>query len=152
MPDDKPLDTKQLMRLLKENASFDKVMEVAGDAMGGITLTSCLLKHLHDSGLTIAQAADAAMLSQSFAYQVFSGARKPGRNTLISIALALGFNLHDTQRLLILAQRGELYPRVRRDAAIIYAMEHGFKLSQAEELLREIGEESLLPRPFQACP
>ena len=89
------------------------------------------------------------MLSQSFAYQVFSGIRKPGRNALISLAIALHLDAEKVQRLLVVAQKGELYPRVRRDAAILFAIEHGYTLEKTEELLQSAGEASLLSRPFR---
>jgi len=150
MSDDRPVDTKKLMRLLRENQDFDQFLESGGQAVSNPTLTMRLLSLLEESGLSIAQVADSAMLSQSFAYQVFSGIRKPGRNALLSIGLAMHMGLENLQRLLTLAQKGELYPRVRRDAAVIYAVEHGFTLEQAEDLLQQLGEESLLTKAFQS--
>ncbi len=150
MPDDRPLDTQKLMRLLRENDNFDQFLESGGEAITNPTLTMYLLTLLEESGLSIAQVSDSALLSQPFAYQVFSGVRKPGRNALLSIALGMRLDLQSVQRLLTLAQKGALYPRVRRDAAIIYAIEHGFTLEQADELLRQLGEPSLLTKAFQA--
>ncbi len=150
MSDDRPVDTKKLMRLLRENQDFDQFLESGGQGISNPTLTTRLLSLLKESGLSIAQVADSAMLSQSFAYQIFSGTRKPGRNALLSIALAMRLDLENLQRLLTLAQKGELYPRVRRDAAVIYAVEHGFTLEQAEDLLQQLGEESLLTKAFQS--
>jgi rRNA-processing protein FCF1 len=149
MPDGHALDTKLLMRLLRDNANFDEFLARGGDAVNNPTLPECLLRHLSESDKTVAQVAEASMLSQSFSYQVFSGIRKPGRNALISIALALGLGVESTQRLLVVAQKGELYPRVRRDAAILFAIEHGYSLSQTEELLQSSGEASLLSRTYR---
>lgn len=105
-----------------------------------------LLLHQKESGLSIAQIADTAMLSQSFAYQIFGGIRNPGRNTVICIACVMHLSLDSVQRLLTLSQKGELYPRVRRDAAIIFAIEHNYSLIQMEDLLQKAGEASILPR------
>jgi transcriptional regulator with XRE-family HTH domain len=138
------MDTEKLMRMLQENDDFDKFMENGGRAVSNPTLSTRLMSLMEERNMSIAQVADAALLSQSFAYQIFSGIRKPGRNTLISIALVMHLTLDNTQRLLTLAQKGELYPRIRRDAAIIYAFEHSFTLQQAEELLEQLGEASLL--------
>jgi transcriptional regulator with XRE-family HTH domain len=150
MPDNQPLDTKKLMRLLREKGDFDHFLKNGGQAVSNPTLTARLLSLLDESGLSIAQVADCAMLSQPFTYQVFSGVRKPGRNALLSIALAMRLDLEETQRLLTLAQKGELYPRVQRDAVVIYAIEHGLTLEQTEELLRQTGEASLFTKAFQA--
>lgn len=148
MPDNQSLDTEKLMRMLQENDDFDVFLESGGRAVSNPTLTMRLMSLMEERNMSIAQVADAAMLSQSFAYQIFSGVRKPGRNTLISIALVMRLTLENAQRLLTLAQKGELYPRIRRDAAIIYAFEHGFTLVQAEELLEQLGEASLLLKTF----
>lgn len=149
MPDGYALDTKLLMRLLRENANFDEFLARGGDAVNNPTLPVCLIRYLSEADMSVAQVAEASMLSQSFAYQVFSGIRKPGRNALISVALALGLDVESTQRLLVVAQKGELYPRVRRDAAILFAIEHGYSLLQTEELLQSAGEASLLSRTYR---
>ncbi len=149
MPNNGTLDTKRLLGLLREEANFDEFLESGGDAINNPSLPALLLKHLKGSGKSVAQIADAAMLSQSFTYQAFSGIRNPGRNAIISLAFALGLHVDDLQRLLIVAQKGELYPRVRRDAAILFAIEHGYTLAQTEELLRSTGEATLLPRSLQ---
>lgn len=148
MPDNQSLDTEKLMRMLQENDDFEVFLESGGRAVSNPTLTTRLMSLMEERNMSISQVADSAMLSQSFAYQIFSGVRKPGRNTLISIALVMRLTLENAQRLLTLAQKGELYPRIRRDAAIIYAFEHEFTLDQAEELLEQLGEASLLLKTF----
>ena len=42
-----------------------------------------------------------------------------------------------------IAQRAQLYPRNRFDAAIIFALEHEMTLEETNALLEEIGEELL---------
>lgn len=149
MPDNRTPDTKLLLQLLREKASFEEFLLRGGDAINNPTLTTLLITYLSQSRKNVAQIADAAMLSQSFAYQVFSGIRKPGRNALVSLAIALRLDVAQTQRLLVVAQKGELYPRVRRDAAILFAVEHGYTLSQTEEVLQSVGESSILSRSFR---
>lgn len=149
MPDGHLPDTKLLLRLLRENASFEEFLLSGGDAINNPSLTTLLVTYLSQSGKSVSQIADDAMLSQPFAYQLFSGIRKPGRNTLLSLALALRLDVGKTQRLLVVAQKGELYPRVRRDAAILFAIEHGYTLLQTEEFLQSVGEPSLLSRSLR---
>lgn len=45
--------------------------------------------------------------------------------------------------MLSIAQRAQLYPRNRFDAAIIFALEHEMTLEETNALLEEIGEELL---------
>lgn len=146
MPKSKVLNTADLMRLLRENGDFTQALEHGNHAINNPSLIMQLMLHQTESGMSIPQIADSAMLSQSFAYQIFSGIRNPGRNTLICIACAMRLPLNSVQRLLTLSQKGELYPRVRRDAAIIFALEHGYSLIQMEDLLQKAGEASILAK------
>lgn len=83
------------------------------------------------------------MLDRSYGYQIFNGRRKPTRLILIRFALFYGLNLEETQRLLRMGQKAELYPKIRFDAAVIWGIEHQLTLEACEELLQEIGEKSL---------
>ena len=55
----------------------------------------------------------------------------------------MGLSLKETQRLLAVGGCGALYPRVRRDAAVIFALNQKMSLLQAEELLSSLPERSL---------
>ena len=83
-------------------------------------------------------------LSQSHIYQILSGSRAPGRDVLINIALALSLTLEETQRLLLLGQAGALYPKVRRDAAIICCIEQQLDLIETNEFLLSVSEQGLV--------
>lgn len=84
------------------------------------------------------------LLSRSFTYQICSGDRIPNRNIVVRIALVLRLSLDEAQRLLKLANRGILYPKVKRDAVIIYALKNGYSLFETDELLTSLGQEPLL--------
>ena len=83
-------------------------------------------------------------LSKTFVYQIMSDKRLPGRDVIIRIALALKLTLEETQKLLTLAQKGILYPRVRRDAAILCCIQNRCTMLETAELLEELGEVPLL--------
>ena len=85
----------------------------------------------------------AADVSKSYGYQNLRGERVPGRDILLRTALSLGLSLKEAQRLLAVGGCGALYPRVRRDAAVIFALNQKMTLLQAEELLASLPERSL---------
>lgn len=85
-----------------------------------------------------------ANLSRSHLYQILSGERNPSRDIVIMIALSVRITLVETQRLLKLAQKSELYPRVRRDAAVICCIEQHLSLYDANDFIESISEEPLL--------
>ena len=53
-------------------------------------------------------------------------------------------NLEDAQRLLKLAGVSELYTRIKRDSVIIFAIEKGKSISECDDLLYELNEETII--------
>lgn len=95
------------------------------------------------SGISPAEWIVAADISRSYAYQILRGERRPGRDILLRTAVALSLSLEETQRLLALGDCGALYPKLRRDGAVIYALSHRLSLEETEELLTSLPERSL---------
>ena len=114
--------------------------ESGGD---GLHCSQVLLELLEKAGLSAPEWMTAADVSKSYGYQILRGERVPGRDILLRTALALGLSLKETQRLLAVGGCGALYPRVRRDAAVIFALNQKMSLLQAEELLSSLPERSL---------
>jgi hypothetical protein len=142
--DKKRLLTQELFCELKNVKHFDEYIQKHEEEFMDIKLHSYLYELLDRSGYTISMIIDKASIGKSLAYQIFNGKRTPNRNLLLRIALVLKLNLEDTQRLLRMAKRGELYPRIQRDAAIIFCIEHSYSLIDTNELLENLGEAILL--------
>lgn len=81
---------------------------------------------------TIASVLDNADIGTSFGYALFNGSRKPSRDTVIKLGMAFGLGLEETQKLLSAAGFGGLYPKIKRDAVIIYSIQRGFSLHQTQ--------------------
>ena len=84
---------------------------------------------------TVSKVLDKADIGVSFGYALFKGVRKPSRDTVIKLAIAFGLNLDDAQKLLSAAGFGGLYPKIKRDAVIIYALQRGYSLFQIQDEL-----------------
>ena len=78
-------------------------------------------------------------LERSFGHQVFRGSRRPSRDTVIQLAFGLGLEIAQTQALLRHGGFGPLYPRLPRDLAIGYCLQHRMDLTQAQAVLEELG-------------
>lgn len=102
-----------------------------------------LRKLLDQAGLSAPEWMAAANLSKSYGYQILRGERTPGRDVLLRTALVLRLSLQETQRLLAVGGCGALYPRVRRDAAVVFALNQQMTLLETEELLASLPERSL---------
>ena len=85
-----------------------------------------------------------ACISKTYAYQFINGERMPGRDIVLRIALAARFNIDETQRLLTLAGKNVLYPKVRRDACILYCFRKKMSLDETNLFLEELKEVPLL--------
>lgn len=86
----------------------------------------------------------ASGLNGTFVYDVFKGKSLLGRDNAIMLALGMGCTLTETQRLLRLDGVSELWPKVRRDAVIIWCVSHGLTRQQTDDELWSLGEKTLL--------
>ncbi|MCU6746874.1 transcriptional regulator [Faecalicatena acetigenes] len=85
-------------------------------------------------------------ISKSYGYQILNGDRIPGRDILLRTSLVLQLSLKETQRLLAVGDCGALYPKIRRDAAVIFALNQKMSLLETEELLASLPERSLFAK------
>lgn len=96
-----------------------------------------------EHGLKKSQVIRASGLNPTFCYQIFEGTRRPGRDSAIMLAFGLGCSLVEAQRLLRLAGASELWSRNRRDAIIIFCLDHGYSLQKTDEELYRFGEDTI---------
>ena len=127
--------TEDLINALKQTADFDLLCERLADDFMDEDLIGYLLGLLDKYGASKREMMDWADLEKGYAYQILRGIRRPGRDKLIQIALGLGCSLEETQRLLRLGGRNELYSRVRRDAAIIFCLLRHYCLDDCQTFL-----------------
>ncbi len=84
-----------------------------------------------------------SMMDRTYAYQVMSGVRIPGRDKVIALGIAAGASEKEIERLLACAMAGRLYPRSARDAILIYCIDHHYDILQTNEMLENAGEKLL---------
>ncbi len=77
-------------------------------------------------------------IENSFGHQLFSGRRRPSRDTVLQLAFGLESDVELAQTLLKYAQRSQLYPRIKRDAAILYCFHHHLEVTSAQEVLHAL--------------
>ena len=140
-------NTDQLLEMLQDTRSLQHFLDDHETDFLNISLTQYLSILLERHNLTKQEVYAASNLDRSLTYQIFNGSRRPSRNALLSIALGMRLTLPETQRLLKIAQRGELYPKNRRDAAILFCIFQKLSLIETELLLDSIGEPCLNQNP-----
>lgn len=82
-------------------------------------------------------------LNPSYAYQIFSGLKRPTRDKFLALLIAMKLTLEEIQHTLISFGYAPLYAKNRRDAYIIYAIEQRMNVMQCNILLSNYNENSL---------
>jgi hypothetical protein len=77
-------------------------------------------------------------IQRAYGHQIFSGLRRPSRDKVIMIAFGFEMDYDKAQDLLTAARKSTLYPRIMRDAAIIYAFNKRLTLTETQDMLKEL--------------
>jgi len=80
-----------------------------------------------------------AGIERGFGHQLFRGSRKPSRDNVLRLAFGFGLDVEETQALLRAARRTPLYPRIKRDAAILYGLAHHNTMMEMQASLNDLG-------------
>jgi hypothetical protein len=141
---DTSIETEKLLQEITETKHIDELLQTYEDSVKGTDFKTYIHELMERAEMTISRMIIKASIGKSMAYQIFAGQRIPNRNLVLRMALILRLDLHETQRLLRLAMKGELYPKIRRDAVIIYCIQNKYTLIDANEMLENLGEALLL--------
>ena len=136
--------TEELLQRLLASATPEAYL--AQTATDDRSLADYLLDLIDARNMTRADVVRASAVNSTFVYQVFNGERHVGRDNAIKLALGIGCTLRETQRLLRHAGVSELWCKNRRDAIIIYCIEHGYSRAETDDELYRLGEPTLVAR------
>lgn len=92
------------------------------------------------SGQVPGQIIKQAGIDRTYGHQLFNGTRKPSRDKVIQLAFGFGLDVDGAQELLKLAQKSALYPRIKRDAAILYCLNHRKDVLETQIVLQALGQ------------
>ena len=134
-------NTEDLLNELMSTSELEKYLDRR--TMEVPSLASYLQDELRKRGLRRSKVLKDAQIEQTFGWYVFNGKRGMSRDNVLKICFAMGFDARHANRALQAAGASVLYPRSRRDAIIIYCLEHGQTLQQANDTLYALGEECL---------
>lgn len=127
--------SKTALQNLLEATSFRAFLEKNRDHMLTQTLSEHLMMLLAQKNLRRSDVVRDSGLERTYIYQIFNGEKKPSRDKLIAIAFGLHLSVEETQRMLKLGGCSELYPRVARDAVILFAINREQGIREADRLL-----------------
>lgn len=82
-------------------------------------------------------------LDKIYVYQIFDGKRAATRKKILALALAMYLTHEECNYLLRYANCATLYPKIRFDAIIIFALKDSLSVMDTNEILYDYGLEIL---------
>jgi hypothetical protein len=134
-----PIPTKTFLDNLFSAPDLESFINNNSDVMK-IPEFHVYLSHLCKSlGQIPEQIIKSSGIERTYGHQLFNGTRNPSRDKVIQLAIGLGLNVEETQRLLIIAQRSSLYPKFKRDAIILHCIKNKRNIFETQSVLQDLG-------------
>ena len=135
--------TTNLENELKSCASLEDFLNQNQSELSNAPLAEHIQNMIASKSMTRAEVVKACNLNEIYAYQIISGARRPSRDKLLCLCIAMKASLEETQELLYHGGFAPLYVRSQRDSIIIFGISHGESILQVNSNLYDHGESLL---------
>lgn len=144
MTDETKKRTDELLEELKfKNTDIKEYIESNQDSFIQINLKEFWGEIVNNSGMSKSDIINKSDFSYVYFYDVIAGKKIPTSDKIIRLVLAMHLSLEQCQTALRYCGKSQLYPRIKRDSLLIYAITHGYTVYQAQELLSNSGEDEL---------
>ena len=134
----KKKDTYELMDELIQSDNTDEYYSKNAQFMVNDKISIYLNNILENKGLVKSKIIKKTELSEVQCYQIFDGRRKPSRDSLLSICIAMELSLDETQQILKAGGFAPLYPKNQRDVIIIKGIQNNLSVAQINEHLYDL--------------
>ena len=134
----KKKDTNELMNELIHSDNTDEYCSKNAQFMVNDKISIYLNNILENKGLVKSKIIKKTELSEVQCYQIFDGRRKPSRDSLLSICIAMELSLDETQQMLKTGGFAPLYPKNKRDVIIIKGIQNNLSVAQINERLYDL--------------
>ncbi len=139
MANEKQISTDELLKLLFKERSLEQFLQRNESAYLNKGFSDYLSAWCRSHRQVPEQVIRRAGLEKSFGHQLFSGKRKPSRDTVLQLAFALDMDVPQAQKMLRIARKSLLYPRIKRDSVLIYCLHNRISLVDTEIILENLG-------------
>lgn len=144
MTDELRKKTDELLEELKfKNTDIQEYIENNPESFIEINLKDFWERIIKNSGMTKSDIINKSDFSYVYFYDVIAGKKIPTSDKIIRLVLAMHLSLEQCQTALRYCGKSQLYPRIKRDSLLIYAISHGYTVFQTQELLMKSGEKEL---------
>ena len=136
-------DTAKIVEELGLCDDFKTFYDENKEYMASGTLSEMLTDLQKKKNLRKTDVIKRSELSEVYAYQIFSGQRRPERTKLLCLAVGMSLNLEETQTLLKCAGYAPLYVKLPFDSVVMYGICKQLSVIQINEILFDNDLETL---------
>lgn len=137
-------ETKELLDELKgKNIDINTYLESNSDSLIEINLKKFWNDVVNNSGMSKSDIINKSDFGYVYFYDVINGRKIPSTDKIVRLALAMKMTLEQCQTALKYSGKSPLYPRLKRDSILIFAINHNYDIYQTVELLLNEGLEEL---------
>jgi len=138
-----PNTTEKILNQLTEDKTFTEILEENKGSFSYKTIGEYISDAIHKNNTTKARLIRESGINKRFFFDILANKKRPSRRYIIRIFLALELNLTDVQWYLKATDYPQLYARDKRDAVIIYCINHNIKVEECNRMLNKVGLENL---------
>lgn len=138
MEETKRFSTAELMNGLLKSNSLDRYLKQHEPDMDLPAFHAYITDLCQKQGLVIGHVIEKSNIETSYGYQIFNGKRKPSRDMVLLLAFGFDGGVELAQTLLRMADASPLYPRMKRDAAILYCLHAHMSVVETQDVLFDL--------------
>ena len=141
------MTTDELTNKLKEYDNIDDFIQENQNNFDEEAFRNFLDEMLQRKNLNPTKLATESGVSVPYTQELFKGRKqRPRKDILIRLAFGLNLTLDETNRLLHLGGVSELRSKLRRESIIIFCLDKGHGVEEADELLKQYDLDAILDR------
>jgi hypothetical protein len=137
MADEKTTTNTLLQRLFK-TASITRFIGRYGEQMKRAPFKVYINQLCVDRDTVPERIIRTSGIERTYGHQIFNGRKNPSRDKVIQLAFGFELGYDEAQELLRMARKSTLYPKIERDAVVIYALNKRLSVDDVQATLEEL--------------
>lgn len=138
-PNQKISRTSTLLRRLFKAPSLETFLHAHAEDLAPPPFHAHICRMCRDAGQVPEQVIRRGGIDRTYGHQLFNGTRKPSRDKVLQLAFGFGLDVEGAQELLKMARQSALYPKIKRDAAILRCLNEGRNILETQAVLQALG-------------
>jgi hypothetical protein len=132
------ISTSALLNRLFKTSKLKSFIDSYDEAFIQTPFCDYIKKLCTDKKLVCEHVIKKSGIDRTYGHQLFSGLRQPSRDKVIQLAFGLLLDVNEAQELLKAAGKSTLYPKIKRDAVIMYCLKRQMGFMDLQALLHEL--------------